>query len=293
MSKLINKKPGSLSFHKSSNIDVDDCGRMYGILSKGDVLDLDGDVIRKSAIKSFMEKAKGDVIRIPMLVEHNPHKVVKTLTVGKDIVESNGDLITDTKFDITDEFQQKVREGVQSRKYTGMSVGGDILKCHRGKGVRYDIAELNLREASIVAQPANPQALIQVCKSADVDLFANVMNKKSWKEVVDEYITNEMIPNSSLDILFRVCANKNLDIDAISDIFYLAGFDLESEELIPMITSAQQIVNDRITKNMAESNTANVSESKTVDDPKTTINSNPSIDVNELIKSLNNKLNKH
>lgn len=267
-------------------IDCNDCediskgyrGEISGYLSFGDIVDKANEVITTEALKKAVEFAKERKSVIPFLFEHQSDLMIGHSEISKTaVVEDNGGLRIIAKFGLSDLAQEKY-ELTKSGEYKSLSIGASyrpstIQKKYTGRGkpiLLYN--EIQIKEASLVKNPCNQEALIDIVKSADVALFANVMSKREWKEILREWVFKYM-SNNQLDTLFNLIA-RNPNIDYIDDILSFSGNQIESDDLLEeMINSVKNILTN---KNLMQDNSNT--------DAKTEKSAANTLEVSEMLK---------
>jgi HK97 family phage prohead protease len=247
-------------YNLQKSFNIDDCkdveditkgyrGEISGFLSVGDVIDKSNEIISKQALEKALEKAKHRKSNIPFLFEHQYDQMIGSSEISKTaILEENGGLRIVAKFDLSDLAQEKYEE-VKKGNYKALSIGAsyrasDISKKYNGRGKPITIYnEIIIKEASLVKNPCNQNAIIDIVKSADVELFANVMSRKEWKSVVQEWIFKEMT-NAQLEKLFYILSQKpEIDLDSVDDMLSFNGYNIDSEDLLKqMINSIKNIL---------------------------------------------------
>lgn len=289
-------------YNLQKSFNIDDCkdveditkgyrGEISGFLSVGDVIDKSNEIISKQALEKALEKAKHRKSNIPFLFEHQYDQMIGSSEISKTaILEENGGLRIVAKFDLSDLAQEKYEE-VKKGNYKALSIGAsyrasDISKKYNGRGKPITIYnEIIIKEASLVQNPCNQNAIIDIVKSADVELFANVMSKKEWKSVIQEWVFKEMT-DSQLSTLFTIIT-ENQNIDFIDNVLSFSGYNIEDEDLLEqMIGSVKNIltIKNNMQKNIqSEPNTG--SEPKTLNEHPSTVDINPVL-LNKLIQGL-------
>lgn len=149
---------------------VDDEQKLVSGYASTEALDFQGERVAKSAI----EKALPDYMIWKNVREmHNPHSAVGVTEEA--VLDEKGLYITVKVED--DNAWKKVKSGV----YKGFSIGGEIIT-----KIKDTITDLYLTEISLVDRPANPEAIFNVFKAADIEIPNN-----SEEEIIKEEIKEE------------------------------------------------------------------------------------------------------
>ena len=133
---------------------IDESLRLVFGYASTETLDSQGEIVRKEAI----EAALPDYMRFANIREmHQPSAV----GVAREAELDDKGLHLVAKI-VDDEAWHKVVEGV----YKGFSIGGRVTA--RDTDARHVITGVDLLEISLVDRPANPQAVIELFKSAEI-----------------------------------------------------------------------------------------------------------------------------
>lgn len=133
---------------------VDAEQRMVWGYASTEAVDSDGEVIKRSAIEAALE----DYMKFANIREmHQPSAV----GIAKEAFTDEKGLYIAAKV-VDDDAWAKVEAGV----YKGFSIGGKVLE--RDPKARKTITKVGLFEISLVDRPANPEAVFDVWKVADI-----------------------------------------------------------------------------------------------------------------------------
>lgn len=138
---------------------IDDKGTFEGIASKYDVLDLQGDIVRKGAFTKTLNESK----EIPILWEHNSEEVIGLGT----LTDTADGLLLKAQLDMDDPLAVKAHRKLIKGMKRGLSIGFSTVKDAVQKGAR-EILEAKLWEVSIVTFPANTSAVVTGVKSSSL-----------------------------------------------------------------------------------------------------------------------------
>ena len=289
-------------YNLQKSFNIDDCkpvetathrGMISGYLSFAGVVDKANEVITPQALQYAHSYAQERKSHVGLFCEHQYDLLIGDSELYKTaILEDNGGYRIDAYFLKTDMAQEKY-EGARNGEY-GLSVGAsyrmsDITKKYTKGRFEKPLTIYNkiiIKEASLVKNPCNQNAIIDIVKSADVELFANVMSKKEWKSVMQEWVFKEMT-NSQLEILFDIIAN-NQNIDFIDNVLSFSSYNIKDEDLLEQIIGSVKnilTIKNNMQKNIqSESNTG--SESNTLNKhPSGLLDINPVL-LNKLIQGL-------
>jgi HK97 family phage prohead protease len=235
-------------------------GEISGYLSYGDVVDKDNEIITKNALSKALYNQIGDCI--PFCFEHQLNKTLGLSQIKNATLEKNGGFRIIAQFGLHDLAQEKY-ELVKKGEYKALSIGARVNKSHKtiryikGKPTTiYD--DIVINEGSLVKNPANNMAQIDIVKSADIMLFQNVESKKDWKDIMADYIVRGM-QDSQLNFLWNIFNNIQ-DIDTIDDILKLAYINIDDDLLNDAINSARNISETKRNLNKAATQTAILSD---------------------------------
>ena len=149
-----------------------DDGMFYGYASVFNVVDSYDDIIVNGAFK----KAIDNKDNIKLCWQHNINDVIgKFVNIREDSVG----LYVEGKINI--EENKKIYSLVKGEFVNGLSIGYTVNDCYFDKKNRRILTNINLKEISIVAFPANKHSNILYCKSNDTEL-------KKANDIIDKLI---------------------------------------------------------------------------------------------------------
>lgn len=136
-------------------------GILEGKASVFDVLDLNGDVVKKGAFKKTIKEQKQ---KVPMLDSHRAFGGVSSV-IGRTLeLREEDDHLYFKAFFSGAAGAQEIRTKIKEGLIKGVSIGYNVIKDHMlASGVR-ELLEVKLWEISVVVFPANPLATITGAK---------------------------------------------------------------------------------------------------------------------------------
>lgn len=210
MSELITKE---FTFKSA---EVSDDGEVVAMLTTWENPDVVGDIMSKGCLDEFVQNFNPETKKLPMFFNHNPNQIIGEwkaveLTdegaVGKGIIYLDVSIGKDTQALLKRKAVASVSIGFRSKDYEKNSIGGRTFK------------SIELMETSIVANPANPKALVLSVKSED-----GFIETKALKELLlDAGLTRFEIDAlfnggwKSLKNLREDSANKEALIEVLSN----------------------------------------------------------------------------
>jgi HK97 family phage prohead protease len=236
------------SYDNVENLEKGFYGSVSGILSRGNICDKDGDVIEAEAYHKVLQKAVAKKANIPFLFEHKMDQMIGGIELSKSASVQGDDLRITAYFDKSDLAQEK-RELVKQGVYGALSIGCDALmkssKYVNGKKIKHYNTITMIKEASLVKNPANQFALIDMVKSSqDEDIFAGINSKQQWKEVLARNLFKHA-SDDYLNFLWK-SIHKMQDQGDLKELIKHTAHDIQSEIIEDIYGSAYSIIQKNI-----------------------------------------------
>lgn len=152
-------KSVSIAGIKTSGLEA---GQFEGFASVFDHLDHQGDIVRRGAFA----KALGSGRVTPLIWEHQSNDPRAFVGEVKAAEETDEGLKILGQFDMDTEAGQAAYRQVKARRVTAMSIGYSVRDQRKSADGAVELLDLDLREISLVARPANDRATISAVKAS-------------------------------------------------------------------------------------------------------------------------------
>lgn len=164
----------------SLNVDIqrDEDSRLYffGYASVFDVLDKDGDVVKKGAFMDFIKNHKPS--DIALLCEHDVNKSVGSVI---NLIEDDHGLFIEGFVDVVSENAKTLIDNIKNNRFLFFSIGYNPVITTNEKGINR-LEKVNLVEVSFVNNPANIE-----CKLLELDgIFVDKEIEESLRHITDD-----------------------------------------------------------------------------------------------------------